>query len=246
MTATLVTQSETAVQRDDLDHRLVSLLRPESYEADQYRMLRYAVERALPPADSRLIAVTSPISGDGKTLTAANLAGIIARGGQARVLMVDADLRRPSVAKVLGRNKEHRAWGLIDAIMDRRLSLEQIAWSLDPFNLSVVTSRRPQADTYELLASERFGELLRDARKRFDYVIVDTPPVVPTPDSRLLMPWIDGYVIVVAADKTPRKLVEETFALLGASKILGLVFNGESYKHSRYGRYYYRVDADQQ
>ncbi len=80
-----------------------------------------------------------------------------------------------------------------------------------------------------------------EARRQFDYVIIDTPPVLPTPDSRLLAEWIDGYVIVVGADNTPRKLLEETLALLGPAKILGLVFNRESYKHSRYGRYYYRA-----
>ncbi|MGZ5476334.1 MAG: hypothetical protein ACXW29_08380, partial [Thermoanaerobaculia bacterium] len=112
-------------------------------------------------------------------------------------------------------------------------------WSLESFNLSVVTSRRPQADTYELLASGRFGELVREARQRYDYVVLDTPPVLPAPDSRLLVDFIDGYLIVVAADKTPRRLLEETLALLGPAKILGLVFNRESFKHSRYGRYYY-------
>ena len=135
----------------------------------------------------------------------------------------------------------NRGWGLVDAILDKRLSLEQIAWRLQSFNLSVVTSRRPHADTYELLASGRFGELLKDARQRFDYVIVDTPPVLPAPDSRLLAEWVNGYVIVVGADRTPRKLLEETFALLGPEKILGLIFNRESYKHSRYGRYYYKA-----
>jgi len=240
MTATLVTDSNTAGDRDELDARLVSFLKPESFEADQYRMLRYAVERACPTEGSRVIAITSPISGDGKTLTAVNLAGTIARPGQARVLMVDGDLRRPSVAKVLGHQSVNRGWGLVDAIVDRRLSLEQIAWSLDPFNLSVITSRRPHAETYELLASGRVGELLNDARQRFDYVIVDTPPVLPAPDSRLLAEWVDGYVVVVAADKTPRALLQETFALLGPAKILGLVFNCESHRNPRYGKYYYR------
>jgi protein-tyrosine kinase len=241
MTVTLVNEADPARVRDDLDSRLVTLLKPDSFEADQYRMLRFAIERACPTEGSRVIAVTSSIPGEGKTLTTVNLSGAIANSSQARVLMVDGDLRRPSIAQVLGRGKVSRGWGLVDAILDRRLSLEQIAWRPEPFNLSAVTSRRPQADTYELLANGRFGELIRDARQRFDYVIIDTPPVLPTPDSRLLAEWVDGYVIVVAADKTPRKLLEETLALLGPAKILGLIFNRESYKHSRYGRYYYQV-----
>jgi len=239
MTATLVSETDATKPENDLDSRLVSLLWPDSFEADQYRMLRYAVERACPSEASRVIAVTSAVPGDGKTLTAVNLAGAIAKAGQARVLLIDADLRRPSIANVLGQSGVRRGWGLVDAILDRRLSLEQIAWRLDAFNLSIVTSRRPQADTYEILASGRLGELIRDARQRFEYVVLDTPPVLPAPDSRLLAEWIDGYLIVVSADKTPRRLLEETLALLGPAKILGLVFNRESYKHSRYGRYYY-------
>lgn len=241
MTITLINEADPTRVRDDLDSRLVTLLKPDSFEADQYRMLRFAIERACPTEASRVIAVTSSIPGEGKTLTTVNLAGAIANSSQARVLIVDGDLRRPSIAQVLGRGKVSRGWGLVDAILDRRLSLEQIAWRPEPFNLSAVTSRRPQADTYELLANGRFGELIREARQRFDYVIIDTPPVLPTPDSRLLAEWVDGYVIVVAADKTPRKLLEETLALLGPAKILGLIFNRESYKHSRYGRYYYQA-----
>ena len=166
MTVTLVNEADAARDQVELDPRLVTLLKPESFEADQYRMLRFAIERACPTDSSRVIAITSSIPGEGKTVTTINLAGSIANGSQARVLMIDADLRRPSVGKMLGRGDVRRGWGLVDAILDRRLSLEQIAWPLQPFNLSVVTSRRPQNDTYELLASGRFGELLRDARRR--------------------------------------------------------------------------------
>jgi protein-tyrosine kinase len=241
MTVTLVNEADAAGDQDALDPRLVTLLKPDSFEADQYRMLRFAIERACPSETSRVIAVTSSIAGEGKTLTAVNLSGAIANSSQARVLMIDADLRRPSVAQVLGRGNVYRGWGLVDAILDRKLSLDQIAWRCEPFNLSAVTSRRPLADTYELLANGRFGELVRDARQQYDYVVIDTPPVLPTPDCRLFAEWIDGYVIVIAADKTPRTLLGETLALLGPAKILGLVFNRESYKQSRYGKYYYQA-----
>lgn len=241
MTATIIREGKVSRQWDELDSRLVTCLNPDSFEADQYRMLRFAIERACPSTGCRVVAITSSIPGEGKTLTAANLSAAIANGSQLRVLTIDADLRRPSLARVLGRPNMRRGWGLVDAILDRRLSLDQITWKREPFNISAVTSRRPQNDTYELLANGRFGELLAEARQRYDYVIVDTPPVLPTPDSRLIAEWVDGYVIVVTADKTPRRLLEETLHLLGPSKVLGLVFNRESYKHSRYGRYYYRA-----
>ena len=226
----------------NLDSRLVSLTKPDSFEADQYRMLRFAVDRECPVNGCRVIAITSPVSGDGKTLTAVNLAGAIAKASEARVLLLDADLRRPAIGQVLGRNGQD-SWGLIDAILDRRRNLEHAAWRLEQFNLSVVTSRRPESDTYELLASARFGELICDARQRFEYIVIDSPPVLPIPDTRLLGEWVDGFLIVVAANKTPRKLLEETLALLGPAKILGLVFNSEKYHHSRYGKYYYAYHA---
>lgn len=243
MTVTLVNDSESATDQPDLDSRLVSLVRVDSFEADQYRTLRFAIERACPADGCRVIAVTSAVPGDGKTTTAINLAGTIANSQEARVLLIDTDLRRPSVAQVLNRNGHEVGRGLVDAILDRRLFLEHITWRLEPFNLSIITSRRPQANTYELLASERLGELIRDARQKYDYVIMDTPPVLPAPDTRQLAEWIDGYLIVVAADKTPRRLLEETLALLGPAKVLGLVFNRETFKHSRYGRYYYAYTA---
>jgi capsular exopolysaccharide synthesis family protein len=226
----------------DFDQRLVSLIKPDSFEADQYRMLRLAVDRACPQEGCRVIAVTSPVAGDGKTLTTVNLGGTIAKASKSRVLIVDTDLRRPAVGQLLKRNGQE-GWGLVDAILDRRRTLDEAAWRLDQFNLSVITSRRPQADTYELLASSRFGDLIRDARQRYDYMLLDSPPVLPVPDCRLLTGQVDGFIVVVAADKTPRKLVEETFMLLGPDKILGLVFNRESYRQSHYGKYYYAYHA---
>jgi capsular exopolysaccharide synthesis family protein len=222
----------------DLDPHLITLLKPESFEADQYRMLRYSLEQACSGEGCRVIAVTSPVAEDGKTLTTINLAGAIAKTRETRLLLLDMDLRRPSVGELLGRNGRD-SWGLVEMILDRRLTFEQTVWRLEPYNLSVVTTRRAQVDTYELLSSPRLAELIREAREHYDYVLLDCPPLLPIPDSRLLTESIDGFLIVVGADKTPRKLLEETLALLGPSKILGLVFNGEAYQNSYYGKYYY-------
>jgi capsular exopolysaccharide synthesis family protein len=222
----------------DPDPRLISLINPDSFEADQYRTLRYGVERACPTEQCRVLAITSPIAGDGKTVTTINLAGTVAKAGQIRVLLIDADLRRPAVASMLG-FKSDDGPGLVDAILRPGWTLEHSICQLERFNLSVVTTRRPEADAYDILASGGMGELIRDARQRYDFVLLDCPPVLPAPDCRLLAQWVDGFLIVVAADKTPRKLLEETLLSLGPTKILGLVFNGEAYRQSRYGKYYY-------
>jgi capsular exopolysaccharide synthesis family protein len=221
----------------DPDPRLVSLVKPDSFEADQYRTLRYGIERVLPTDGCRVFAITSPIAGDGKTVTALNLAGALAKTPELRVLLIDTDLRRPAVAEMLGR-RGHDAPGLVEALQETR-TLEHTIWRLDSFNLSVVTTRRPMTDTYELVASGKLGELIRHLRQHYDYVVLDSPPVLPVPDCRLLADWIDGFLIVVAADKTPRRLLEETLVNLGPTKVLGLVFNGETDRQSRYGKYYY-------
>ena len=91
---------------------------------------------------------------------------------------------------------------------------------------------------YELLASPRLEKLLRDARSFYDYVLIDTPPVVPLVDCRLLGRWVDGFIVVVAAHKTPRKVVAEALNLLDPAKIIGIVFNGDDRPLAAYYGYY--------
>ena len=98
---------------------------------------------------------------------------------------------------------------------------------------------RPSAP-YEVLESPRLGELLESCRQRFDYVILDTPPITTVPDCRVIGKWVDGFLVVVAADRTPRKLVEEALELMEPAKVVGLVFNREArlraHDYAREGR----------
>ncbi len=225
-----------------VDSRLVSLTDARSFEADQYRALRHAVELAHDGSRALVVAVTSPVVGDGKTLTAINLAGSLARARTARVLLIDADLRRPNVARTLG-EVDGAGPGLVDALLDGT-GLDRNIQHVEQFNLSLLVGRRTDNDSYELLASGRFGELVAEARHRYDYVILDTPPLIPVPDSRLLTQWVDGLLVVIRADKTPRQLVGAALSELDRAKVLGLVFNGGDAKHSRYGKYYYSYYHD--
>jgi Mrp family chromosome partitioning ATPase len=104
--------------------------------------------------------------------------------------------------------------------------------------VSVLPAGNVQARPYELLASPRFGGLLAEARRIYDYVLVDTPPVAPLADCRLLRPWVDGFIVVVAAHKTPRKLLAEALSVLEPAKVLGVVFNGDDQPLSPYYGYY--------
>jgi len=223
----------SAVPPDGVDEHLVSLLTPTSFEAEQYRALRHMVEQMHKTSGLSIVAISSPAVGDGKTTTAINLAGALAQAPEARVLLVDADLRRSSVGDHLGLGASGRR-GLVDAILAPGLSLDDVGRHRPPFNLSVLPAGRRLAAPYELLKSARLGELLEEARRRYDYIVLDTPPLVPFPDCRVIGKWVDGFLVVVAAHKTPRKLLEEALSVMDPAKIVGLVFNGDDRQFSGY------------
>jgi capsular exopolysaccharide synthesis family protein len=224
-----------------IDPRLVSLTQPASLEAEQYQTLRLNLQRLKTARDIRMIAMTSPTSGDGKTLTAINLAGALARGSDTRVLLIDADLRRPALGKHLG--IPGTAIGLADVVLNPVLRLEDGARRLD-FGFSLITAGSSAAAVHEVFNSPRFKAVLSEARAAYDYVILDTPPIVPVSDCRLLAPWVDGLLLVVSSHTTPRKLLEETLNLIDRSSVLGIVFNRDDHPlFGYYRRRYYRSYA---
>jgi len=216
----------------ELEDHLVSLLAPASFEAEQYRALRHMVEQLHRSAELSVVAIASPDAADGKTTTAINLAGALAQATDARVLLIDADLRGANLAGYLGLDDQATP-GLVDAILDTNLTLEAVTQRRPHLNLSIVPAGRRSSAPYEVLKSPRVGELLVEARKKYDYVIVDTPPLVSVPDSRVIGKWVDGFLIVVAAHRTPRKLLEEALNVTEPAKLVGLVFNGDDRHLSR-------------
>jgi capsular exopolysaccharide synthesis family protein len=183
-----------------------------------------------------VIAISSADVGDGKTTTAVNLAGALAQSSERRVLLVDADLRRPAVAARLGLDAGRR--GLAEAVFDASLDLTAVSQRYAPFNLSVVTAGRFSGITYEALQSSRFGQLLAEARHHYDHVILDTPPMVPITDVRIMGPYVDRFILVVGAHRTPRKLLGEALSVLPPDKVLGLIFNYDGRTSERHRAYY--------
>ena len=225
--------NELAVDRSNrVEALLVSLLDPASFEAEQYRVLRHVVETLRKGANLQVVAVTSPGIGDGKTTTAINLAGALAQSASARVLLVDMDLRRPAVARRLGLAGSKRA--LVDALLDSGLTLGDTVEPLAYFNLSVLPAGKPAVAPYELLKSPRLEALLDEARQRYDYIVLDTPPFVPVPDCRVIAKYVDGFLTVVAAHRTPRSALAQTLDLMDPGKVAGLVFNGDDARRSSY------------
>lgn len=229
----------------EVDPHLVSLLQPTSFEAEQYRGLRHLIEQMHLTKGISLVGVSSPSVGDGKTITAINLAGSLAQGPKTRVLLVETDLRRPSLARYLGLGHRHGS-GLVEAILKPDLPLEVHLMTCPQFNLTVLPAGHPQLTSYELLNSPRFEALLDDARKQYDYVVLDTPPLIPLSDCRLIMKMVDTLILVVAAHQTPRKLVEEALNLLDPAKVLGIVFNNDDRPLAGYYHKYDKYDDHQQ
>ena len=218
------------------DEHLVSLLAPRSFEAEQYRVLGHIIENMHRDGDLRTVAVTSPAVGDGKTTSAINLAGTLAQSTEARVLLVDADLRRHSLEEQF-RLLNRESPGLAELIAKPNLALSEVTQCFPQFNLSVIPAGRCM-DAYEALKSERFAELFREARDQYDYVVVDTPPVIPLPDCRAIAKSMDGFLMVVAAHRTPQRLLEESLGVLEPAKVIGILFNRNDRRLSdSYGYY---------
>jgi capsular exopolysaccharide synthesis family protein len=219
-----------------ISEQIVSLVAPDSFAADQYRTLRHTVERLRQDAGVQVLAVTSPSPGDGKSVTTLNLAGALAQSPDARVLVIDADLRRPSISAYLGLEGA-RTLGLANALKGE-CDLADTIRHLEHFNLAVLPAGAPQLSPYELLNSSRFDDLIKDARRDYTFVIIDTPPSVPLPDCRLIERSLDGLLIVVAAHKTPRRQLAETLTCLDPAKVVGVVFNGDDRPLTGYYGYY--------
>jgi capsular exopolysaccharide synthesis family protein len=222
------------------DEHLVSLVAPNGLEADQYRTLRHAVEKKKPKDQALVVAVTSPEMGDGKTTSSINLAASLGQRPGSRVLLVDADLRRPAVLPRLGVTSQQP--GLAEIVQDSERRLSQGVYADPRYNLTVLPAGRRVEVTYEILNSPRMSETLAEARLEYEFVVLDTPPAGIGPDYRVLEGLVDWTVLVVTAHKTQRAFVEHALTLVERKRLLGVVFNGDteslvSRTYSQYRRY---------
>jgi capsular exopolysaccharide synthesis family protein len=210
--------------------------------AEAYRLLRTNLTYSLPPEGGRLLVMSSANPGEGKTTTCANLAGALAVAG-ARVLAIDADLRRPTLHLHFGLQ---RARGLTDVIvgkLDLEAALQPTRWA----GLSAITCGYLPPNPAELLASTRLRDMLHNLRGRFDWVLVDTPPVLAMADTSILAPFVDGVILVVGAEVSTRPAVQRSIDQLRGvgGVVLGAVLNRvdlkrNAYYYSHYYGDYYR------
>jgi capsular exopolysaccharide synthesis family protein len=223
-----------------VEEHLVSLVATKPPEFEQYLTLRHQIEQARRRTGVSVLAITSATMGDGKTTTAVNLAAALAQNRSTRVLLIDADLRSPSIASRVGLEKLNSLPGLADSLADPSIPLAQIARRPPELRFSLVgAGRETSMSPGELLQSPQLEALLNQAREQYDMVVIDTPPLLPFSDARVVQQAADGLLMVVAANKTPRRMVAEALELLTPEKVLGLVFNADDRPLKDYYSYYH-------
>jgi protein-tyrosine kinase len=187
---------------------------------EQYRRLAANLHHAQAATGLKVVMVTSAVMGEGKTLTASNLALTLSESYQKNVLLLDADLRRPALHTIFRvRNEAGLSEGLIHSA-ERKVPVHQVS-----SRLGILAAGRPTSDPIAGLTSARMRTLLDEARAAFDWIILDTPPVALLPDANLLASMVDGAIVVVRAGVTPFDLVQRAVSAIGRDRVLGVVLN---------------------
>lgn len=207
----------------EVDAGLSTVFAPLSAESESFRGIRTALYFNTRGERHKVLQVTSPNAGDGKTTVISNLAVAIAQSGRS-VVLVDADLRRPRVHRVFGLSNRV---GLAEAIGGSVQPADVIQPTVVP-NLSVLTSGRRVPNPAELLTSPEFDAVLDDLREAYDFVLVDTPPLLGVSDPCAVAPRVDGLILVIRVMKNGRPSAMQARGLLdGLSvQLLGAVVNG--------------------
>jgi capsular exopolysaccharide synthesis family protein len=216
----------------DFNKRRISLLQPDSFVAEQFRALRGRIDAMETEARPlRTIAVLSALPGEGKTTSSINLALVTALSLGRSVLLIDCDLRRPRVHRALGLRPEV---GLAE-VLTGDAKLEDAILPLEGANLEVLAVRSHPPNPSELLGSQSMRDLVAEAARRYDRVILDTPAALGLPDAKAVSDLCDGIVMVVRADHTRQEDVQTVLEIIDRERVLGLVLNGSDDSQGRYG-----------
>lgn len=216
----VVAQVRTA-ESPALHPLLVAALAPESNVAEQYRSLRTRLAQSENGRQYRALIVTSPSAGDGKTLTALNLALTMAQEFHKRVLVVDADLRKGCLHRLLNLPASP---GLCE-VLTGEATLEEALVSLPDYHLTVLPAGGPTGQPAEMLGSAEMRRALDLLRTQYDRILLDTPPVLALADVGVLAPMADGVLMVVRAGRTSRPTIDRALQEVHSTPVVGLVLN---------------------
>ncbi|MED3915640.1 MULTISPECIES: CpsD/CapB family tyrosine-protein kinase [Priestia] len=221
-----------------LKRRLLAHNSPKDPVAEQYRTIRTNVQFSDTEQDIKSIMLTSTGPGEGKSTTASNLATVYAQQGL-RVLLIDADLRKPT-SHYTFRLENHV--GLTN-VLTKQSTLGQAVQATEVPELFLLTSGPIPPNPAELLASNNMTELLKEMKEEFDMIIFDTPPVLAVADAQILANQVDGSILVVSSGKTDKEAAVRAKELLlkANAKVLGAVLNNRKMEEGSDYYYYYGV-----
>jgi succinoglycan biosynthesis transport protein ExoP len=219
-------------------NQVVAHLRPSSEIAESYRTLRTSILLSSAVGPPRVIMFTSPMPQEGKTTTSINMAVVLAQR-EGRVMLIDADMRRPGVHKAFGLSNSAGLSSLL-AGLDK---YEDVVHGFAPLpNLSIMPAGPSPPNPAELLGSDKMRDLLTKLRTEYDHVLLDTPPVIPVTDPAVLSPNVDAVLLVVRSGKTTKSALRHAWNLLRQinAPLMGTIVNGANMRSpDYYYRYYY-------
>jgi capsular exopolysaccharide synthesis family protein len=218
--AAFVSTPERIGFRDEWKERLMSAAGDPAL-GEQFKRLAAALLHGQKQGRLKLLMVTSAIPGEGKSMTALNLALVLSESYHRRVLIIDADLRHPGVSGAANVQVERGLSEALRAPQEQQVPLVQLGE-----RLTLLPAGRPDPDPLSGLTSERMQRILEEAAEQFDWVIVDTPPVDAAADAGLLCPMLDACLFVVRARQTPHEAVQRAVESIGQERIFGVVLNG--------------------
>lgn len=211
-----------------IDPRIVSFHEPKSTVAEQYRTLRTNIQAINSKTPVKAITITSSTHSEGKTITAINLALSMAQDlNKKSILLVDADLRRARITKYLGISSKI---GLSDLITNGS-NVDEAILNIGVNNLTILPAGKIPHNAAELLGSLKLKNLLGQLKEKYDYLIFDSPPIIPVTDAGLLGAQTDGVIMVIQANRTQKGVVQHAEGLLkqAQAKLLGYILTNIQY-----------------
>ena len=218
-----------------VEPHLVAITQPRSAYNEQFRALRTRVLQAGEHQQVRTIVLTSAGIGEGKTMTSLNLAWLLAQTEGVRCLLIDSDLRAPCATHYLGLDLPV---GLSE-VLGGEVSMEEAIVRLEPSGLYLLPGGRARDDVAEMLSGPTYARVLKEARRLFDYVIIDAPPLGIFTDANVLIDKADGALLVVRSGKTRYAIVDRLLDQLPRERIIGVVLNRAD-AHLDSNAYYYQ------
>ncbi|MGF6953906.1 capsular exopolysaccharide synthesis family protein [Neobacillus sp. B4I6] len=222
-------------QKPNKSRNLITTIDSKSPISEQYRTIRTNIQYSSVDKELKTILVTSSGPGEGKSTTTANLAATFAQLGL-KVLLVDADLRKPTVHHTFGVSNLNG----FTSLLTRQLSIEEAITETNEKNLFIITSGPIPPNPSELLSSKNMTQFIQDAREEFDYIFFDTPPLLAVTDAQIIANQCDGSILVVSSGKTGMEPARRAKELLvnAQSKLLGVVLNNKVIQKNDHYYYY--------